>query len=93
MCYYIECWYIGKSNDSITFTRQQEEMQHAVQNLGKTYTDDQINQLAQRHFESSQVTRHPPFNGAHIVRLLVHHNFFVTLMLGSYAESVLVLPS
>ena len=35
--------------------RQQEEMQHAVQNLGNTYTDDQINQLAQRHFENSQV--------------------------------------
>lgn len=35
--------------------RQQEEMQLAVQNLGTTYTDDQINQLAQRHFESSQM--------------------------------------
>ena len=30
-------------------------MQNAVRNLGTTYTDDQINQLAQLHFENSQV--------------------------------------
>ena len=35
--------------------RQAEEMEQAVQNVGKTYTDDQINMLAQRHFENSQV--------------------------------------
>lgn len=35
--------------------RQQEEMQNAVRNLGTTYTDDQINQLAQLHFENSQM--------------------------------------
>lgn len=35
--------------------RQQEEMQEAVRNAGTGYTDDQINQLAQRHFDNSQM--------------------------------------
>ena len=30
-------------------------MEDAVKNLGVTYTDDQVNQLAQRHFENTQV--------------------------------------
>ena len=30
-------------------------MEEAVKNLGKKYTDDQINTLAQRHFDNSQV--------------------------------------
>lgn len=34
---------------------QQEEMQEAVKNVGTSYTDEQINQLAQRHFEHSQM--------------------------------------
>lgn len=35
--------------------RQQEEMQEAVRNVGTSYTDEQINQLAQQHFENSQM--------------------------------------
>ena len=30
-------------------------MEEAVKNLGVTYSDDQVNQLAQRHFENTQV--------------------------------------
>lgn len=30
-------------------------MEEAVRNVGNTYTDDEINQLAQRHFENAQV--------------------------------------
>lgn len=30
-------------------------MDEAIENAGITYTDDQINQLAQRHFENTQV--------------------------------------
>ena len=30
-------------------------MEQAIQNLGITYTDEQINQMAQRHFENTQV--------------------------------------
>ncbi len=37
-------------------SRQREEMERAVQNLGGAYTDDQINRLAQRHFDNIQVT-------------------------------------
>lgn len=33
---------------------QQAEMQEAVRNVGVTYTDEQINALAQRHFDSTQ---------------------------------------
>ncbi|XP_053380713.1 protein C12orf4 homolog [Mercenaria mercenaria] len=35
--------------------RQQEEMQEAVRNVGTSYTDDQINRLAQRNFDNSQM--------------------------------------
>ena len=35
--------------------RQSREMEEAVKNLGITYIDDQVNQLAQRHFENTQV--------------------------------------
>ena len=35
--------------------RQSRDMEDAVKNLGVTYTDDQVNQLAQRHFENTQV--------------------------------------
>lgn len=35
--------------------RQQEEMQEAVRNAGTGYTDDQINRLAQQHFDNSQM--------------------------------------
>ncbi|KAK3090690.1 hypothetical protein FSP39_013761 [Pinctada imbricata] len=35
--------------------RQREEMEEAVRNVGKTYRDDEINLLAQRHFENSQL--------------------------------------
>lgn len=35
--------------------RQQEEMQEAVKNAGIAYTDEQINQLAQRHLDNSQM--------------------------------------
>ena len=35
--------------------RQRKEMEEAVTNLGITYTDEQINTLAQRHFENNQV--------------------------------------
>ncbi|KAL5018621.1 hypothetical protein ScPMuIL_004343 [Solemya velum] len=34
---------------------QRKEMETAVQNVGVMYTDDQINQLAQRHFENTQL--------------------------------------
>lgn len=30
-------------------------MEEAVKRLGETYTDEQINLLAQRHFENTQV--------------------------------------
>ena len=30
-------------------------METAVQSLGVSYTDEQVNQLAQRHFENTQV--------------------------------------
>ena len=32
-------------------------MEDAVQKLGLSYTDEQVNQLAQRHFENTQVSR------------------------------------
>ncbi|OWF51817.1 protein C12orf4-like [Mizuhopecten yessoensis] len=35
--------------------RQQKEMEQALKEVGKTYTDDQISQLAQRHLESVQL--------------------------------------
>ena len=35
--------------------RQAEEMEEAVKNLGGAFTDEQINLLAQRHFENTQV--------------------------------------
>ncbi|KAI0225809.1 hypothetical protein LSAT2_023442 [Lamellibrachia satsuma] len=35
--------------------RQRVEMEDAVHNLGVTHTDEQINQLAQRHFDSMQL--------------------------------------
>ncbi|XP_064617462.1 protein C12orf4 homolog [Liolophura sinensis] len=35
--------------------RQSVEMEEAVQSVGSTYTDDQINQLAQRHFDNTQL--------------------------------------
>ena len=41
-------------NSSDSF-RQCLEMEGAVHNLGVTHTDEQINQLAQRHFEKMQV--------------------------------------
>ena len=36
-------------------TRQQEEMAQAVQSVGTSYTDDQINVLTQRHFENAEM--------------------------------------
>lgn len=36
-------------------SRQREEMEHAVKNVGTKYSDEQINQLAQRHFENTQL--------------------------------------
>lgn len=35
--------------------KQRKEMESALQNAGTLYTDEQINQLAQRHFENTQV--------------------------------------
>lgn len=35
--------------------RQRSEMEQAVQSLGVSYTDEQVNQLAQRHFENTQL--------------------------------------
>ncbi|ELU15738.1 hypothetical protein CAPTEDRAFT_117173 [Capitella teleta] len=35
--------------------RQESEMEEAVKRLGETYTDEQINLLAQRHFENTQM--------------------------------------
>lgn len=35
--------------------RQRIDMEEAVRNVGNTYTDDEINQLAQRHFENAQL--------------------------------------
>ncbi|XP_077995814.1 ferry endosomal RAB5 effector complex subunit 3-like [Glandiceps talaboti] len=35
--------------------RQGDEMEQAVQGLGISYTDDQVNQLAARHFEDTQM--------------------------------------
>lgn len=36
--------------------RNEEEMTHAVQNLGSGFTDREVNQLAARHFENQQVS-------------------------------------
>lgn len=37
------------------FDRQREEMEDAMKNAGTKYTDAQVNQLAQRHIDNSQV--------------------------------------
>ena len=45
-------------NDShLVNCSQSDEMDKAVQSLGITYSDENVNQLAQRHFENTQVSK------------------------------------